>query len=85
MMMCNLSMELEHIIDKELIQNLTQECIKEIIEQFRQSDSGLILEYVNTKDGSKMIHLKEDYLIQVMELKQCGFYLILLKNKMINN
>ena len=53
MMMCNLSMELAHLIDKELIETLTNECIKEIMEQFRQSDSGLILEYVNARDGSR--------------------------------
>ena len=53
MMICDLSMELEHLIDKQLIQTSTQECIKEIIEQFRQSDSGLILENINAKDGSR--------------------------------
>ena len=53
MMMCNLSMELEHLIDAQLIETLTRECIDEIIQQFRQSDSGLILEYVNANDGSR--------------------------------
>ncbi|CAF1314620.1 unnamed protein product [Adineta steineri] len=53
MMMCNLSMELEHLIDKQLIQTLTQECIQEIIVEFRQADSGLILEYINANDGSR--------------------------------
>ena len=53
MMMCNLAMELEHLVDPQLIQTLTKECIKEIIEEFRQPDSGLILEYINAADGSR--------------------------------
>ncbi|CAF0730621.1 unnamed protein product, partial [Didymodactylos carnosus] len=51
MMLCNLAMELEHIIDKEKIVDLTKQCINEIINEFRQNDSGLILEYINA-DGS---------------------------------
>lgn len=53
MMMCNLSMELEHLIDNDIVQSLTKECTREIIDQFRQNDSGLILEYVNANDGSR--------------------------------
>ena len=53
MMMCNLAMELDHLIDKHVIETLTRECIHEIIDEFRQKDSGLILEYVNAKDGSR--------------------------------
>lgn len=51
MILCNLSLEMEHLLDKSIIDNLVQEVIHEVMEVFYQKDSGLILENVNP-DGS---------------------------------
>ncbi len=51
MILCNLSLELEHLLDKEVVKSLTEEVIYEVMDVFYQKDSGLILENVKP-DGS---------------------------------
>ncbi len=51
MILCNLSLELEHILDKAVVDNLIAEVIHEVMEVFYQEDLGLILENVY-EDGS---------------------------------
>ena len=51
MILSNLSLELEHILDKTLVDQLIGDVIREVMEVFYQPESGLILENVN-QDGS---------------------------------
>lgn len=51
MILCNLSLEVEHLIDKELIDKTIDTCLHEVLDVFYQEESGLILESV-LKDGS---------------------------------
>ncbi|EHQ26819.1 AGE family epimerase/isomerase [Mucilaginibacter paludis] len=51
MILCNLSLELEHLLDKQLIDDLAAEVIHEVMETFYDAGSGLILENVHA-DGS---------------------------------
>ena len=51
MILCNLSLELSHLLDTKIVEELIDEVIYEVMEVFYQQDSGLILENVNP-DGS---------------------------------
>lgn len=51
MILSNLSLELEHLLDQDLVDALIKDVINEVINVFYQPDSGLILENVNL-DGS---------------------------------
>ena len=51
MILCNLSLEMEHLLDKSLVDQTIHECIHEVMEVFYEPKSGLILENV-TPDGS---------------------------------
>jgi N-acylglucosamine 2-epimerase len=51
MILCNLSLELEHILEKQVVDRLITEVIHEVMEVFYQKDTGLILENVY-EDGS---------------------------------
>lgn len=51
MILSNLSLELEHILDAKLVEELIDDVIHEVMDVFYQEDSGLILENVNP-DGS---------------------------------
>ncbi|MDP3180312.1 MAG: AGE family epimerase/isomerase, partial [Bacteroidota bacterium] len=49
--LCNLSLEIEHLLPKELVEETINTCIIEVMEVFYQPYSGLILENVHP-DGS---------------------------------
>ena len=51
MILCNLSLEIEHLLSKELVEETIQNVLHEVLDVFFQPDSGLILENVNP-DGS---------------------------------
>lgn len=51
MILSNLSIELEHLLDQNLVQTLIEEVIEEVMEVFYQPEQGLIFENVN-QDGS---------------------------------
>ncbi|MBW8334685.1 MAG: AGE family epimerase/isomerase [Prolixibacteraceae bacterium] len=51
MILCNLSLEIEHLLPKELVDETIQNVLHEVMDIFYQEDSGLILENVNP-DGS---------------------------------
>ncbi|AKD05375.1 AGE family epimerase/isomerase [Pontibacter korlensis] len=46
MILCNLSLEMEHLLDKEVANTLVQEVVHEVMEVFYQPDTGLIMENV---------------------------------------
>lgn len=51
MILCNLVLELEHLLDKSLIEQTINEGVHSVMEVFYQDDLGIILENVNP-DGS---------------------------------
>ena len=51
MILSNLSLELEHLLDKEIVDNLIKNVIHEVMGVFYEKETGLILENVNI-DGS---------------------------------
>jgi len=51
MILCNLSLEMEHLLGPAIVNELIEEVIYEVMEVFYQKDLGLILENVNP-DGS---------------------------------
>jgi len=52
MILCNLAMEVEHLLDNDYLKQVTDECIHEILEVFMRPElGGLIVENVNS-DGS---------------------------------
>jgi len=51
LILCNLSLEIEHLLPKELVDDTIQNVLHEVMDVFYQEDSGLILENVNP-DGS---------------------------------
>ncbi|WKK59424.1 AGE family epimerase/isomerase [Sphingobacterium sp. BN32] len=51
MILSNLALELEHIIDKQTVDQLIDEVMHEVMDVFYQKDTGLIMESVNL-DGS---------------------------------
>jgi len=46
MILCNLSLELEHFLEKSTIEELVNSCIHEVMEEFYDIESGLIMENV---------------------------------------
>jgi N-acylglucosamine 2-epimerase len=50
MILCNLALEIEHLLDPALVQSLTDDCIREVMDVFYDPGSGLILENV-TPEG----------------------------------
>lgn len=51
MILCNLALEVESLIDKELIDSTIDECLHEVLDVFYQQDMGLIVENIST-DGT---------------------------------
>lgn len=51
MILCNLSLEIEHLLPKQLVKETVEKCIHEVMEVFYDKNSGLILENV-TPDGT---------------------------------
>lgn len=51
MILCNLSLEIEHLLPEEMVGETISSMLHEVMEVFYQSESGLILENVNP-DGS---------------------------------
>ncbi len=50
MILCNLALEIEHLLDPSVVEPLIQDCIHEVMDVFYDTQSGLILENV-TPDG----------------------------------
>ncbi|MEZ0609382.1 AGE family epimerase/isomerase [Fibrella sp. WM1] len=70
MILCNLSLELEHLLDASLVNNLIDECIHEVMEVFYDESLGLIRENVSP-DGSVVDsfegrHLNPGHAIEAM-------------------
>lgn len=70
MILCNLSLEIEHLLDKSTVDTLIRECIQEVMEVFYEPKTGLILENV-APDGSFVDcfegrHLNPGHVIEAM-------------------
>ena len=52
MILCNLSLEIEHLIDPKLIDQIVETCLHEVLDVFYQPDLGLIVENVSAADNS---------------------------------
>ena len=50
MILCNLALEIEHLLDPSVVEPLIQDCIHEVMDVFYDHNTGLILENV-TPDG----------------------------------
>lgn len=50
MILCNLSLEIEHLLEKSVVDDLITACVNEVMEVFYDQETGLILENV-TPDG----------------------------------
>jgi N-acylglucosamine 2-epimerase len=50
MILCNLALEIEHLLDPSVVEPLIKECIHEVMDVFYDAKTGLILENV-TPDG----------------------------------
>ena len=51
MILCNLSLEIEHLLSKELVEDTIENCLHEVLEVFYNQETGLIFENVKP-DGS---------------------------------
>jgi len=51
MILCNLSLELEHLLERELVERTISDCIHEVMDVFYDQETGLIRENVQP-DGS---------------------------------
>ena len=51
MILCNLSLEIEHLLSKELVEDTIENCLHEVLEVFYNLETGLIFENVKP-DGS---------------------------------
>ena len=47
MILCNLSLEIEHLLEPSMVEKLINECVHEVMEVFYDKNSGLILENVS--------------------------------------
>lgn len=52
MILCNLMLEIEHLIDPALIESTIETCLHEVMEVFYQKELGLIVENVSATDNS---------------------------------
>ncbi len=51
MILCNLSLEIEHLLSKEMVEETIENCIYEVLEVFYNQESGLIFENVKPDGG----------------------------------
>ena len=71
MILCNLALEIEHLLDEEFLKKTIDTCIHEVMDVFYRPELGLVVENL-TPTISSPIHLKDACLIPDMPLKQCG-------------
>jgi N-acylglucosamine 2-epimerase len=51
MILCNLSLEIEHLLEEEFLQQTIENCIHEVMEVFYRPDLGIIVENVTLEGG----------------------------------
>lgn len=51
MILCNLSLEIEHLLPAEFVEEIVNQCIHEVMDVFYDPGSGLIMEYVDPGGG----------------------------------
>lgn len=76
MILCNLLLEIEHLIDKSLLDSTIDKCLNEVMNVFYQEDSGLIMENV-TLDGKFSDSFEGRLINPGHSLNQCGLLWIL--------
>ncbi|WP_290540340.1 AGE family epimerase/isomerase [Alistipes sp.] len=52
MILCNLMLEIEHLLDPQQIESTIESCLHEVLDVFYQPDLGLIVENVSAVDNS---------------------------------
>ena len=72
MILCNLSLEIEHLIDKTFLEQTMEECIHEVMDVFRRPEQGnIIVENVHA-DGSLSDTFEGRQVTPVTESRRCG-------------
>ena len=51
MILCNLALEIEHMLEKEMVDQIINDCLKEVMVDFYDTESGLTLENIHP-DGN---------------------------------
>lgn len=72
MILCNLSLEIEQLIDKQLIDQTIETCLHEVMEVFYQKDLGLIVENVSAEDNSLVDSFEDARSTRGIRLRRCG-------------
>lgn len=52
MILCNLALEIEHLLDQDYLLSTVDTCIHEVMDVFYKPELGMIVENVNAADGS---------------------------------
>lgn len=52
MILCNLALEIEHLLDKSVLDETIEKCIHEVMEVFYRPELGLVVENLNAEDNS---------------------------------
>lgn len=72
MILCNLALEIEHLLDEKILLNTIDTCIHEVMEVFYRPElGGIIVENV-LEMVNYLIHSKDVKLLPVMILRLCG-------------
>jgi N-acylglucosamine 2-epimerase len=50
MILCNLSLEIEHLVEKEFLDKTIDTCIREVMENFYQPETGLVVENITPEN-----------------------------------
>ena len=72
MILCNLSLEIEQLIDKQLIDQTIETCLHEVMEVFYQKDLGLIVENVSAEDNRWSTPSRDARSTRGIRLRRCG-------------
>ncbi len=72
MILCNLAMEIEHILDKDYLERAMNTCIHEVMDVFYRPElGGIIVENVDI-NGNLVDCFEVGRLLPVTRLKRCG-------------
>ena len=72
MILCNLALEIEHLLDEKILLNTIDTCIHEVMEVFYRPElGGIIVENV-LENGELSDSFEDVKLLPVMILRLCG-------------
>lgn len=72
MILCNLALEIEHLLDEGYLEKTMEVCIHEVMEEFYRPELGGIIVETYKWTDSFPIRSREDKLLPDMQLKPCG-------------